>query len=661
MNSAAIAIIACLWAQAPGEGDRYEPQLRPTQKAPAARLEETPADDAPDPQIKHDGEASERSSAADEDSGGALRVGHSDAEADDRLAPVDAQAKQRLRPPELLAEALETLKSGALVGTPLTLQAALARSTDRQQQLRIAQTYWKLCTAQVEYHWARDQRDLLGHYTQSETNQPGMLSARASARADVRDAQLAVAQAQQELSDLMAARADASPPLASDRPHVGDYNTHYESIFTSRVPPPRIRLIHRVLPGRRKAIDAHAEAIVASLDALETTGEDFRQNGRGLATVLAMLEQLKRERRAFSADVRAYNQEIAEYAFAVAPPGANGETLVSMLIKTAPRSQDPPRNRSGSRGRSRADQGDSQFERSAGDETAAAREQMANYQPTDDEKGVYQGLLDVDPALRVQKLANLLHWDRNLPSDGSEPATLADCLRGVPANRRMNVISAFWQAREKAARYQALADQVEQLATLPALAINLRREPGLGVRVQATRRAARAALADAHVQLLAAEFELTEAVGRRFDDPWLLPSTPPQSGRYLVAVNNRSFRGAMSPRLGELVRLQHEKLEERADGVIQADVQRAALMTESRRSEPADTANRAADADDPMPLDVALRAVARQNQETLAFLHDLTEYNMAIARFALAVWPSGISNDELVKKLVIARSTRRDT
>lgn len=653
MNVAAIAIISCLWAQAPGESDRYEPQLRPALKAPPAELEEAPAEDAEATPARHDDPRDGAAPAADDEPQHEPRYRSSEeSEPGERMAPLDARGKQKLRPPELLAEALETIRSGALVGTPLGLQAALARSGDRQQQLKIAHTYWRLCTAQAEYHWARDQRDLLSQYTQSQTNQPGMLSARASARADVRDAQLVVAQAQQELSDLIGARVDSSPPLASDRPHVGDYNTHYASIFTGRVPPPRLRLVNRTLPVRRKAIDAHAEAIVAALDALEAAGEDLRQNGQGLATVLATLEQLKHERRAFIADVRAYNQEIAEYAFAVAPPGADGETLVSMLIKTS--SSAGSRNRQGSRGATRPDRAGGDPARPRSILTADARQHTAHYQPdmpedAVDDQGVYQGLLDFDAPQRVQKLANLLHWDRNLPADGSEPTSLAECLRGVPAPQRIRVITAYWQAREQAARYQALADQFEQLRTLSAVAIGLRHRPELGVRLQAARRAARAALLDAQTQLLAAEFELTTAAGRRLEEPWLLPNTPPQSGRYLVPTTSRA---SAIRRAGDLVRLQHAKLEERADGVIQADVHRAALVDASRN-------DRASD-DEPMPLDVALRAVARQNQETLAFLHDLTEYNVAIARFALAAWPPGISDDELVKRLVIARSTRRD-
>ena len=98
-------------------------------------------------------------------------------EPDDRLAPVDATPKQRLRPPELLAKALETLREGAVVGEPLTLQVALARSNDRQQQLKIAQAYWRLCAAQVDHHWARSQLQMLGEFTGAQANLPGMKSA----------------------------------------------------------------------------------------------------------------------------------------------------------------------------------------------------------------------------------------------------------------------------------------------------------------------------------------------------------------------------------------------------------------------------------------------------------------------------------------------------
>lgn len=664
MNFVAIGIISCLLAQAPGDSERFEPHMR--RKAPPAQLDEIPDADREATPARHEAEADDRRDAPSDEAEAAPRYRQTrEREPDERLAPLDSTPKQKLRPPELLAEALETLRQGAVIGEPLSLQAALARTNDRQQQLKIAQAYWKLCAAQVDHHWARNHLQMLGEFTGAQANLPGMKSARASARADVRDAQLAVAQAQQELSDLLGPRLESAPPLASDRPHVGDYNTHYNVIFTSRVPPPRIELIHRTLAVRRKAIDGHAEAIVAALDALESTGEEFKDRGQGLATVLATFEQLKHERRAFMADVRAYNQEIAEYAFAVAPAEATGATLVSMLIKTTPSSNAPPRNRSGRRVPTRVNRGTLTADKADAEEAALAAAHKANFRADDaNDLGVYQGLLDVEAPERVQKLASLLHWDRNLPADGSEPATLAECLRGVAPAQRLNVIQAFWNAREQAARYQAFADQVEQLNALPAIAIGLRDRPGMAeatVRLQAARKMARAALLDAQVEMLNAEFALTAAAGRRFDQPWLAPATVPQSGRYIVSSPGRGRRNSAAARLGDLVRLQHEKLEERADSVIQADVHRAELINLARTGEQPNHAESTADAEEPTPLDVARRAITQQNQETLAFLHDLTGYNMAIVRFALATWPETISNDELVKKLVVARNTRRDT
>ena len=59
-----------------------------------------------------------------------------------------------------------------MIGKPLTLLAALSRTADRQQQLKITQSYWRLSTAQANYHWALDQREKLRHYTEKHTNSP---------------------------------------------------------------------------------------------------------------------------------------------------------------------------------------------------------------------------------------------------------------------------------------------------------------------------------------------------------------------------------------------------------------------------------------------------------------------------------------------------------
>ncbi len=370
--------------------------------------------------------------------------------------------------------------------------------------------------------------------------------------------QLAVAQAQQDLVLAMGTWKDTSPPLAVDRPHVGAYRTEYETVFGNRAPPARVRLIHRTLPVLRQAINAHCDAVIAAVDALEASGEHFETSGQGLDTILAVLDLLKRERRSFMNDVRDYNQDIAEYALNVAQPGANAKTLVSMLILPSEKGSkakaagatvpvgEPPAREPAAR-EMPADEPPAQepqvqeapneevpLEQQPAEEAPAQGgaprelnpppadeplpednplnqadqqgldEQTSNYQherPAGGHASPLGALLDVvDRPQRVQKLANLLHWDRNLPPETDGAAPLNECLRGTAGSGRLAVLAAYWRARERAARYEALNEHVEQLNLLPAIAVDIRNEPGMveaNVRLQAARQAAKAAVHDA--------------------------------------------------------------------------------------------------------------------------------------------------------------------
>jgi hypothetical protein len=294
MNFAAFAIGCWLLAQPAADADPFKPRLVPG-KSPPAAIEsdlEPPAEPAPaeptpaaadaQPPAQEPAppaappEAAPAEPAAPEASPPAAPP--LETAPQEKLEPLGDVPKQKLRPPELLAEALATPTEGGLAGQPLELVQALARSGDRSQQLRIAQAYWRLAMAQAGYHWSLDAEQRLKHYVGSETASPAVASALSAAGADVSDAELSVSQAQQELADLVGTPG-GQLPLCVDRPHVGNYNTQYQEIFGARPAPPRIRLIHRTLPIRRKAIDAHAEAIVAALDALEATGEELQGGG----------------------------------------------------------------------------------------------------------------------------------------------------------------------------------------------------------------------------------------------------------------------------------------------------------------------------------------------------------------------------------------------
>lgn len=692
MSYVLVAVSVFLAAQAPG-GD-FQPMQRPRRGAPAADMgapavrqpqsqpqraapQQAPIQQAPASMAQPgfpdlpdaDPYAEEAPIAAP------TRRPAATGPADQSMQPVD-NLPQRLRPPELIAEALENPKQGAVVGTPMSLAQAMVGSSDRNQQLAIAKAYWRLATAQAEYHWSLAQRDLLRDQTRSQTNQPGTLSARAAARADVRAAQLMVDRAQAELAALIPPNAQKAAPLTVDRPHVGEYRTNFDEIFGNRPAPGRLRLVNRTLPVRRQAIDAHAEAIVAAMDAVEATGEQFRTTGQGIATLLDAIELLKQERKAFIAEVREYNMEIAEYAFAVAPSGAANQTLVSMLIRTTPpataqdprQPQDPTQPQLRRTFRRPLEAGDgASLRTSIESQRVTVRRQLGFPDAPMDQPAAtanldqtwYAGFLEVtNQPQRVQKLSNLMHWDRNYSAEVGTPVSLAAYLRDVPAPNRLAAIEAFWQAREKAAALQLLYDQLEQLNALQPLAIPRAGQEGLaeaGVRLQAARRATSAGILDAQAELMTAQARLFDVLGRPAGSAWLLPATAPQSGRYVVSIKAR--RGfAQGARWAERIALEYDKLQHRGDALMQADAHRMQLLAEINEF----GAERPADQRLTM-VDKVLWSIHRQNQIGRGFLRDLTEYNMAIANYAILSQPETVSGEQLAAKLAIPRSTIRES
>ena len=291
--------------------------------------------------------------------------------------------------------------------------------------------------------------------------------------------------------------------------------------------------------------------------------------------------------------------------------------------------------------------------RTEDDQDWTSRYRPEGWEDSTEEIGTYQGLSKLKSPVAAQKLAAILHWDRALPDGVGQPTSLADCLRAAPAAHRNELIRAYWNARQQAACYQAAVGEIEQLNDLSAFVVRHSDRRGMadaGVRVQAARRAALAARTNAHLALLAAEFDLTVATGKRVDGAWILPVTLPQAGGY--DVGNQASR--REPFWAARVRLGHQTLQERADAVLRFDAQRADLTNEARQSrQPARTGASGQIA----LVDQVARAVANQHQETLAFLRDVTEYNLAIAGYALAVMPPATTAEELVKRLVVARNS----
>jgi hypothetical protein len=601
-------------------------------------------------------------------------------------------APRRLRPPELLADALSGPHQGHLPAQNIPLVDALAKAHDREMQRRIAVTYWRLAIAQAQLHYARANLATLHRWHQAGHKQSSLSESQmATAEAAQEEAEFRTINEAETLAGLVGLSDDGRILVTIDRPHVGDYRTKFERAFNGRTPPPRLRLIHRTLPVSRRAIDVHGAALVATQDALENTEEDYRQGKADFLTLAGSLDRLMAAQSAFLASILRYNEDIAEYAFFVAPAEFDAGRLVkTLIIRPAPangRHVEPPASdspeameepfdasplsREPTHPTFRQDRGPSQDD--LRDDSSAAVDRRARIwlvaRDTSAEPshgGLYQGLLDAEPAEQARKLTELLHWDRELPPDSGERVTLLACLERVPSSKRRAVIGAYWETRRQIALYQVLGERSASLAGLGTKLLSMRDQPGAPaamLRLQAARSAAQAAVLDQHIQLLSTQYELVLLLDSPADRPWPLPSTPPHGGGYTVAERNRHGQAAAdrdntaaaqqqneSPSFGlagTRVIVLHDELGQRARALVFADEFRA-LHTPAQERRPAE-------------VDGELWAIDRQLHETETFLSTLSNYNLAVADYVLPLLPPDAPAKGVVDKLVIEPSPRTDT
>lgn len=261
---------------------------------------------------------------------------------DKSLVPIQPRPSNRNLASEVLTNAISLPVEGRVAGRPITLVDVLRQVPDRAGQRRVTEEYWKLVEGLAIYHFAWDecqQLERLKPAAQPEvepTPDEQLMSTRmAAAQARLRDAERGIVTAQYDLAGAMNLKAGQTLPLPIDAPHVGPYSTLLYEMYQAKgtVPPPRAVLLDRTMPIRRSAVDARAVAVQSAVDALDAVEEAYYDGRADLKLVLSLIEELSRQRRAFFADVRAYNNEIAEYAMGVPPPPGGAVGLASMLIR----------------------------------------------------------------------------------------------------------------------------------------------------------------------------------------------------------------------------------------------------------------------------------------------------------------------------------------
>ncbi len=260
---------------------------------------------------------------------------------------------------------------------------------------------------------------------------------------------------------------------------------------------------------------------------------------------------------------------------------------------------------------------------------------------------LYSALHTAAPSGRAKQLASSLHSDWALPDRTCQPLPLRSALSAAPAGQRRAVIEAYWLARQKAAEYQVLLQQVQWLeeyadrAADGTLSAGQRLTAFNAQRLTAFKEDAQANLRRSHAELVQAQYRLAAVVSISTAHalPW--PTTLPHAGGYQLRLESQPLeltRSRTVQRLAALVPALAETVRNKADSVVAADAARA-KMAESFRSGSGS-------------LSELLSLTSQQMAETLDFLRTLTAYNLAIADYALAVMPAEVPSHTLAAALV---------
>ena len=136
-------------------------------------------------------------------------------------APPKAPERVKTQAQEMVAEALQIPPGGTIVGQPWPLAQVLAVSPDRKQQLLNIHGYWQLAEAVAKYRFAFEQAKQFEELHGRPADDAALRAARAAAAATLRESELAVLSAQNDLAALVGLPAESPLPLPGDKPLVG--------------------------------------------------------------------------------------------------------------------------------------------------------------------------------------------------------------------------------------------------------------------------------------------------------------------------------------------------------------------------------------------------------------------------------------------------------
>jgi hypothetical protein len=600
--------------------------------------------------------------------------------------PPGAAAPARMRPPEMVAAAVQLPAGSAIVGQPYSLLSAVGSTMDRRRQIEIVRAYWRLFQTVAEYRFSLDYAQQLETIRARGVEHALLRRARAAATAQLREAELAATGAQYELAGLVRLPAAGALPLPADRPHVGAYRTLFDKLFANRTPPDGARLADKTLPLQRQVIDDRAAAVQAAEDAMQAVADESRFARGDAAATTACGRELLRQQTAFIRSVCDYNRAIADYSLTVVDLTVSPQELVKILIGPAqaatpsgaeppasadPRRQPTPADRerrpsrdgpprggwtpNGARTAPSTDAGQPTAQSEPTPElpqeipTTASRKRPADLDSASIPplpRTAYKPF-SAAPTMTVGQLCAAMFGDGKAVEGMGRPIGLTECLLRNSGGDRLGTIRAYWRLRRQMIRRQVLADQADFLDSLASAVSKHRHRPSGaadGVRWHAAQRATRADAGQSKVDLIETQYNLAIRIGAAAEAAWPLASTPARTGRYLLKLDEQP-KGLVETwplrRLTTTIDAMPDALQQCVSAVVEADAARTAMLEDYDATGAS--------------FDRVLESAAEQTQQTFEFLESLTVYNEAIAEYALAVLPPNTPADRLVKSLVVGQ------
>jgi hypothetical protein len=226
-------------------------------------------------------------------------------------------------------------------GKPISLADCLLRDGNGTHRATI-EAFWLVRQRAAQYQLLAGQAkllDALGQIVLDRRNESSgaadMLRVRAAqlaTQAMMRDAHVALVEAQFALALRIGAVADAAWPLASTVPHSGGYDPKVNNQPQSLTQSWTVQRLLATIPGLGESVQQHAAAVVDADAARVAASDKYAAGGAAIEQVIGGVAEQTEQTSAFLDAMAAYNRAIAEYATTVLPPGTPAGKLAAALV-----------------------------------------------------------------------------------------------------------------------------------------------------------------------------------------------------------------------------------------------------------------------------------------------------------------------------------------